>query len=130
MNIKGQDHSLTLIQGHLDSNFLFLETVWPIEAKFYVEPPWDGGLKVWPNGLGQMTKMASMPIYGKNLNKISFSGTKRPITLKVGMQHWVLEYYQVCSNDDPWMTLTYFMARSSLVPYAFVWEKDKRVNFF
>ena len=39
------------------------------------------------------------------------------------MQHWVLEYYQVCSNDDPGLTMTYFTARSILVPYAFVWEK-------
>ena len=70
MNIKGQGHSLTLIQGHSDStfsNFFFLETAWPIEAKFYVEHPWDGGLKIWSNGLGQITKMAAMPIYGKNL---------------------------------------------------------------
>ena len=52
------------------------------------------------------------------------------MTLKIGMQHWVLEYYQVCSNDDPGMTLTYFMARSNLVPYAFVWEKGKTVDFF
>ena len=28
------------------------------------------------------------------------------------MQHRVHEYYQVCSNDDPRLTLTYFMARS------------------
>ena len=47
------------------------------------------------------------------------------MTLKLGMQHWVLEYYQVCSNDDPELTLTYFTARSNLVPYAFVWEKCK-----
>ena len=52
-------------------NFLFLETAWPIEAKFYVEPPWDGGTKVWSNGLGRMTRMAAMPIYGKNLKKSS-----------------------------------------------------------
>ena len=45
------------------------------------------------------------------------------MTLKVGVQHWVLEYYQVCSSDDPGMTLVYFTARSNLVPYAFVWEK-------
>ena len=50
------------------------------------------------------------------------------MTLKVGMQHWVLEYYQVCSNDDPWMTLTYFTARSKFVPYAFVWEKGKTMD--
>ena len=23
------------------------------------------------------------------------------MTVKVGMQHWVLKYYQVCSKDDP-----------------------------
>ena len=51
------------------------------------------------------------------------------MTLKLGMQHWVLKYYQVCSNDDPGLTLTYFTARSNLVPYAFVWEKDKTVDF-
>ena len=45
-------------------------------AKFYVEPPLDGGTKVWSNGLGHMTKMATMTIYGKNLKKIIFCGTK------------------------------------------------------
>ena len=29
----------------------------------------------------------------------------------------------------PWVDLTYFMARSNLVPYAFVWEKGKRMYF-
>ena len=29
----------------------------------------------------------------------------------------------VCSNDDPWLTLTYFTARSNLVSYAFIWGK-------
>ena len=49
--------------------------------------------------------------------------------LKLGTKHWVLEYYQVCSNDDPGLTLTYFRARSNLVPYAFVWEKGKTIAF-
>ena len=69
MNIKGQGHSLTLVQGHSDSTFsnLFsLETVGPIEAKFHIDPPWDGGTKVCSYGPGHMTKMAAMPIYGKN----------------------------------------------------------------
>ena len=44
---------------------------------------------------------------------------------KVYMQHRVLKSYQVCSNDVPGLTLTYFTARSNLVPYAFVWEKVK-----
>ena len=51
------------------------------------------------------------------------------MTLKVGMQHQVLKYYQVCSNDDPGMTMTYFTSRSNLVPYAFVWEKGKTMDF-
>ena len=51
------------------------------------------------------------------------------MTLKLGMQHRVLEYNQVCSNDDLGLTLTYFMARSNLVPYAFVWEKGETKDF-
>ena len=51
------------------------------------------------------------------------------MTLKLGMHHWVLEYYQVCSNDDPMLTLTYYTERSNLVPYAFVWEKVKQWIF-
>ena len=47
------------------------ETAWPIKAKFYVEPPWEEGTKVYINGLGHMTKMAAMPIYSKNLKKYS-----------------------------------------------------------
>ena len=45
------------------------------------------------------------------------------------MQHRVLEFYLVCSNNDPGLTLTYFTARSNLVPYAFVREKGKTVGF-
>ena len=36
-----------------------------------MEPPWDGGTKVCSNGPGHMTKIAAMPIYGKNLTKSS-----------------------------------------------------------
>ena len=35
-----------------------------------------------------------------------------------GMLLRVLEYYQVCSNDDPGLTLTYFTARPNLVLYG------------
>ena len=51
------------------------------------------------------------------------------MTLKVCVRHQVLEHYQVCSNDDPVLTLTYFMTRSSLVPYSFAWEKVKTMDF-
>ena len=53
-----------------------------------------------------------------------------PMTLNVGMQHQVFEYYQVCSNDDPGLNVTYFTARSNFVPFAFVWEKGKTMDFF
>ena len=56
------------------SNVFSSETTWPIKAKFYVEPLWEGGMKVYINGLGHMTKMAAMPIYGENLYKSSFPG--------------------------------------------------------
>ena len=48
------------------------------------------------------------------------------------LESWyaVLKYYQVGFNDDPVLTLTYFMARSNLVPYAFVWKKGKTMDFF
>ena len=51
------------------------------------------------------------------------------MTLKFGMQHRVLEYYQIYSNDDPGLTLTYFTARSNLAPYAFAWENGKTMDF-
>ena len=49
--------------------------------------------------------------------------------LKFGMQRRVLEYYQICSNDDLGLTLTYFTVRSHLVHFAFVWEKSKTMDF-
>ena len=51
------------------------------------------------------------------------------MTLKLGMQHQVLKYYQIYSNDDTGLTLTSFMARLNLIPYAFVWEKGKTMDF-
>ena len=51
------------------------------------------------------------------------------MTLKVCMQYQVLKYYQICSNDDPGLTLTYFTTQWNLVPCAFVWEKVKTMDF-
>ena len=52
-------------------NIFSSETALPMKAKFYVESPWEGGTKVYINGLVHMTKMAAMPIYSKNLKKSS-----------------------------------------------------------
>ena len=73
MNIKGQGHSVTLVQGHSDSafaNFFTLQTAKSIEAKFHVEPPWDGGTKFCSNGPGHMTNMAAIPYMVKTLKNL------------------------------------------------------------
>ena len=51
------------------------------------------------------------------------------MTLKHGMQHGVLEHSKICSNDGPGFPMTYFAAKSNLVPYAFVWENGKTLDF-
>ena len=59
--------SFVVVRPSTISNVFSSETAWPIKAKFYVEPPKEGGTKVYINGPGHMTKMAAMPMYGKNL---------------------------------------------------------------
>ena len=41
--------------------------------------------------------------------------------LKLGMQHQELKVYKVLVNDNPGLSLIYFIPRSDLVPYAFEW---------
>ena len=82
------------------SNIFSSKTIWPIEAKFHLEPSCDGGTNICSNGPGHMTKMTAMPIYVKKLKKYIL--LKRP--------------------------MTYFTARSNLVPYAYVWEKGKTMD--
>ena len=70
-----------------------------------------------------MTKMAAMPIYGKNPSKIFFSRTSGPISMKLDMKHRWLKHYNAYINNDPVMTLTFFTARSRSVANAFEWGK-------
>ena len=72
-----------------------------------------------------MTKMVAMLTYGKNLKNLLCNQKADDL----GMQHWVPEYYQVCSNNDAGLTLTYFKTRSNLHPDVFAWEKGKTVDF-
>ena len=106
------------------SSNIFSETTGPIEAKLYMEPPWVGKTKVCSglgDGLGHMTKVATTPLYGKNPLKI-FSAIKGPMTLGLGVQHPGLGPNKFCSNEHLRLTLTFFMARSSLLLYAFIWK--------
>ena len=80
--------------------------------------------------LCHMTNMATMPIYGKSSLNLFFSGTKG---------HWLWDLvcriggcgpYQVSTNDESRLTLTYFMARSNLIPNAFNGENLKMFIFY
>ena len=52
------------------SNIFSSVTTGLIETKFHMESPCNGGKKVYSNGPDYMTKMAAMPIYGKNLKNL------------------------------------------------------------
>ena len=67
------------------SNIVFSQTIGPIELKFHVKTPYDKSAKIYTKYFGHMTKMAATPIYSKNLLKIFFSRTRRPVTLRLGM---------------------------------------------
>ena len=119
---QGQAHSLTLVQGHLDStfsNFFSLETTRLIEAKFHVEPPWDGEMKTSTDGLYHMTKMATMPIYGKNL-----TWNEKLITLKLGMRHWFFKYYQYFIKWWPCVDRDLFYTKVKFGLLCFYMEKN------
>ena len=65
------------------------------------------------NNLCHMIKMAAMPIYGKNPLRFFSSETTVQVSIKLGMKHWGLEYYNEIINFDLQMTLTYFTERST-----------------
>ena len=81
-----------------------------------MEPPWDVGMKICSNVPGHMTKMASSPIYGKNLQKSLSSGN-------LVIQYRILKYYKICSNDDTGLTVTIFMTWPNSFPNASAWMK-------
>ena len=77
-----------------------------------------------------MTKLAAMAINSKKKKhlKIFFSRTRRHMILKLGMTHQGEELCKVYINHDFGMTLTYFMARQTLVAQAFEWGKLVKCN--
>ena len=81
--------------------------------------PYNKFAKIYTNFYGHMTKMADMLIYGKKPLKIFFYRTRRLMTSGLGMLHFRSWAYQVCSYDDPRLTLTHLTSRSNLLPNAF-----------
>ena len=90
------------------SNIFSSETTWPIEANFHMEPPWDRGMKVYSNGPGHMTKMATMPIYGKNLKNSSSPEPKGwwpwNLIYSIGFSHNT-RFIQMMTLGWPWPIL-------------------------
>ena len=83
-----------------------------------MKTPHDRLAKIYTNCTGHMTKMATIPIYGKKHLNIFFSGTKRPMALGLCMQHCGCRPYLICTNDESRLTLTYFIAMSTLIANA------------
>ena len=98
------------------SNIFSSEATGPVEAKFYVRLYGSGERfkRSWSHDQDGHHAHIWLKLW-----KI-FSRTEQPMILTFGMQHCVLDYcmYQIPSNGDPGLTLTYFMVRSDLVPYA------------
>ena len=68
-------------------NIVFSETIGPIELKYYMKSPYNKLAKIYANCFGHMTKMADMPIYGKNPLKIFFSRIRRLMIFGLGILH-------------------------------------------
>ena len=64
---------------------IFSKTTWPIKVKFYRKHLYEEGTNVIINIPGHMTKMATMPIYGKNPSKLFFTGTAEPFATEIDM---------------------------------------------
>ena len=75
-----------------------------------------------------MTKMAPLPIYGKNTLKIFFPGTTGRILMKLCMKHQRPKPFLFYSNYYHGLTLTYFKARSNFATSAFIWENVKMMD--
>ena len=80
MNIKGQGHSLTVVQGNSNSTF---QASFSSKLLGWLKPNfmWSlhgmGNESEYTNGLCHMTKMAAMPINGTNLKRSSLESKSR-----------------------------------------------------
>ena len=77
-----------------------------------------------------MTKMAAMPIYGKNTVKIFFLGITGPILMKLCMKHQRPKPFIIYANYDPGLTLTYFMGKVKFCNLDFYMGKCDIEGFF
>ena len=84
--------------------------------------PYDWLVKICTNCYGHMAKMVATPIYGKIFKYLLWNQNDNSLgTYYVALVMWSLP---VCTNDESRFTLTYFMARSNLIPNAFITGKS------
>ena len=76
-------------------NIVFSEIIGPNELRFHIKTSYNKLVKIYANCFDHMTKMADMPIYGKNPLKIIVSRTRRSMTLGLGMLYWGCRACQV-----------------------------------
>ena len=55
-------------------NIVSSETTRPFELKFHMKTPYDRLAKIYTKCTGHLTKMATMPIYGKNPSSLEPKG--------------------------------------------------------
>ena len=67
-------------------------------------------------------------IWKKSL-KIFSSRTENALGLNLCRNHWGREIYQHWKKNCRTLTFDFFTARSSLLPYAFEWEKPLKIFF-
>ena len=95
------------------SNIFSSETAWPIKAKFYVEPPLEGGTKVYINGPGHMTKMAAMLYMVKTFKNLLLQNLKsydletQPVALGTQALQSLYKWW-------PWVDLVLFYGKVKL----------------
>ena len=102
-------------------NIFSSEIAWPIKVKFHTKPPWDRGTNVCSKGSGHMTKLAAMPMWGKNLKKSSSPEPK-------GWWPWKLvcrmgcscstKFIQIMTLSWPWPILRQGQIRSLMLLYG------------
>ena len=66
MSSQGQGHFLTIARSHsvFKLKFFFLKTIELFETKYHVKDFGGTDMKIYTNGLDNMTMMTAMPIYG------------------------------------------------------------------
>ena len=83
-----------------------------------MKTPYAKLAKIYAKYFGNITKVATTPIYGKNHLKNLLQNQKAGDLGTWYVAFWMLAY-QVCSNYDPKLTLTYLTSRSNLLPNAY-----------